>query len=90
VLEAAHIEPFGGAATNDLSKGLLLRADLHTLFDCHLIAINPRHRTVYISRKLRAHGDYMSFKGLRLRSPVKSADRPSAARLAARWAMKAK
>jgi hypothetical protein len=33
VLEAAHITPYRGAATNTPSNGLLLRADVHTVFD---------------------------------------------------------
>jgi putative restriction endonuclease len=41
VLEAAHIYPYRGPATNKVSNGLLLRADLHTLFDCNLIAVDP-------------------------------------------------
>jgi predicted restriction endonuclease len=36
-LEAAHIIPYKGPETNHISNGLLLRADLHTLFDlCHI------------------------------------------------------
>src|ERR1700722_13605652 len=33
VLEAAHICPYQGSATNHVTNGLLLRADIHTLFD---------------------------------------------------------
>ncbi|HZZ18730.1 MAG TPA: HNH endonuclease signature motif containing protein, partial [Opitutaceae bacterium] len=38
-LEAAHIIPYQGSATNNVTNGLLLRADIHTLFDLGLIAI---------------------------------------------------
>src|SRR5205823_2979542 len=37
VLEAAHIVPYRGPSTNAVSNGLLLRADIHTLFDLGLI-----------------------------------------------------
>lgn len=37
VLEAAHITPFLGPKTNHISNGLLLRSDLHTLWDRGLI-----------------------------------------------------
>ena len=37
VLEAAHITPYLGAETNHISNGLLLRSDLHTLWDRGLI-----------------------------------------------------
>jgi putative restriction endonuclease len=46
VLEAAHITPYAGSQDNHVSNGLLLRADLHTLFDCGLIAIDPATRRV--------------------------------------------
>lgn len=32
-LDAAHIYPYGGPQTNDARNGLLLRADIHRLFD---------------------------------------------------------
>jgi putative restriction endonuclease len=41
VLEAAHIMPYRGEDDNDAANGLLLRADIHTLFDLNLIAIEP-------------------------------------------------
>jgi putative restriction endonuclease len=37
----AHIMPYMGPATNDVQNGLLLRADVHTLFDLGLIAVEP-------------------------------------------------
>lgn len=40
-LEAAHIHPYLGAHTNVVSNGLLLRADVHTLFDLRLITVRP-------------------------------------------------
>ena len=39
-LEAAHIVPYRGPQTNHLSNGLLLRADMHDLFDLGLIAVS--------------------------------------------------
>jgi hypothetical protein len=41
VLESAHIIPYAGPDFNHISNGLLLRADIHTLFDLNLIGINP-------------------------------------------------
>ena len=40
-LEAAHIIPYCKTEDNTPQNGLLLRADIHTLFDLHLLAINP-------------------------------------------------
>jgi len=38
-LEAAHIQPYAKNGANNLSNGLLLRGDIHTLFDLYLITI---------------------------------------------------
>ncbi|MEX0351092.1 MAG: HNH endonuclease [Paracoccaceae bacterium] len=46
VLEAAHIRPFRGDHSNHPQNGLLLRADLHTLFDLGHIAISDSFRVV--------------------------------------------
>lgn len=48
VLDAAHISPYNGEKTNDVRNGLLLRTDLHTLFDGHRIAIDPETMTVVV------------------------------------------
>jgi WD40 repeat protein len=52
VLEAAHIIPYLGSDTNHPTNGLLLRADIHTLFDLYLISIHPDKMTVEISPDL--------------------------------------
>ncbi|GGC69247.1 hypothetical protein GCM10011504_53930 [Siccirubricoccus deserti] len=52
VLEAAHIVPYQGLLTNHVTNGLLLRADLHTLFDCGLIAVRLDTRRVVTSPSL--------------------------------------
>jgi len=41
VLDAAHIVPYKGPETNTLGNGLLLRSDIHTLFDRGLLTITP-------------------------------------------------
>lgn len=46
VLEAAHIKPYRGENDNHLENGLLLRSDIHTLFDLDLIGIEPYRLTV--------------------------------------------
>ena len=51
-LEAAHIHPYMGEYTNCTNNGLLLRADIHTLFDLYLISIHPDSKKVVVSSKL--------------------------------------
>jgi putative restriction endonuclease len=70
LLEAAHIVPYQGPDTNRPQNGLLLRADLHTLFDCGLIAIEAASMTVVISPKLEG-SSYRALGGRKLRTPTK-------------------
>ncbi|XDZ50195.1 HNH endonuclease [Neisseriaceae bacterium CLB008] len=51
VLEAAHITPYLGEETNHISNGILLRADIHTLYDLKLIRINI-NGTIHVSEEL--------------------------------------
>lgn len=41
VLEAAHISPHKGTQTNKVRNGLLLRSDIHTLFDLRRLSVTP-------------------------------------------------
>lgn len=65
LLEAAHIIPYRGDQTNDVSNGLLLRVDLHRLFDAHLVTINPRSLTVEVASTVNDAG-YQAYHGKRL------------------------
>ena len=68
LLEAAHIVPYRGPQTNAIGNGLLLRADLHKLFDLHLFCID-RSRTVRLSKELQ-QSEYAQFDGVRIRAPL--------------------
>lgn len=74
VLEAAHIKPYSLSGPHAIDNGLLLRSDLHTLFDRGYITIASDGR-VRVSRRIReewANGrDYYAFEGRELRQPVK-------------------
>ena len=52
-LEAAHIIPFRGEDTNSVRNGLLLRADVHTLFDRGSIAVDTSDYTILVSESIR-------------------------------------
>ncbi len=78
-LEAAHIIPYSETENNHLSNGLLLRADLHTLFDLNLIAIDPHtdldERKVRIAPSLR-NTEYRKLESIPLRQPNNQAYLP--------------
>lgn len=48
-LEAAHVRQVSGGGADRPSNGILLRADLHKLFDGNLIAIDPKNGEVAVS-----------------------------------------
>lgn len=52
VLEAAHIKPFSEEGPHQVSNGILMRSDLHILFDRHYLTITPGLR-VEVSSRLR-------------------------------------
>jgi hypothetical protein len=52
LLEAAHITPHAELTDYRVSNGLLLRADIHTLFDLHLITIDECYR-IKVSEQLK-------------------------------------
>ena len=76
VLEAAHIHPYRGPDTNKVSNGLLLRTDVHTLFDCRLLAIDADTMTIIVAPQL-SDSEYGTFHGRPLSIPRNPAWRPS-------------
>ena len=76
ILEAAHIVSYLGTTTQIVSNGLLLRADIHTLFDCYLLSIDPNTMKVTISAKLLG-SSYEKLAGRVLRAPRQNENTPS-------------
>ncbi|MDQ8029559.1 MAG: HNH endonuclease [Brevundimonas sp.] len=68
VLEAAHIVPYRGVHTNESDNALMLRADIHTLFDRELLVIDPTTLRVVLADALKA-GPYASYEGTPVRLP---------------------
>jgi len=82
VLEAAHIKPYAAGGEHALSNGLLLRSDLHTLFDLGYVTVDPNERKIVVSRGIREEfengRDYYTLQGQRLASPTNDAAAPLA------------
>ncbi|MCY4745656.1 HNH endonuclease [Pelomonas sp. UHG3] len=83
-LEAAHVTPYSHDAVYEVTDGVLLRADVHTLFDLHLISVDPATYTVRVALSLLA--DYGAWNGQPLRLPADGAQYPCAQRLEAHYA----
>lgn len=82
IVEAAHIWPYRGEEDNHPDNGLLLRTDLHTLFDLDLLGIDPEKMNVKMHPLAQSAG-YAEFENARLR--VSGSPRPSAEALGSRW-----
>lgn len=67
ILEAAHIKPYRGENDHHQNNGLLLRADIHTLFDLNLISINPLTYEVTVS-DLLIDSEYSKYNRQKLSS----------------------
>jgi putative restriction endonuclease len=81
VLEAAHIKPYAQSGPHSISNGLLLRSDIHKLFDNNYITIT-KDLKVEVSRKIKEEfengRDYYKFHGNNLTNiPTRSSDKPS-------------
>jgi putative restriction endonuclease len=87
VLEAAHIRPYALAdGSHEVTNGLLLRADIHRLFDRGYVTITPDLKFV-VSARLQQEFEngraYYKRHGKAITLPARPADQPDRALL--RW-----
>lgn len=79
VLEAAHIRPYAVAGSHAVPNGLLLRADIHRLFDAGYVTVTPEHRFL-VSQRLKQEFEngktYYEKNGLVIEVPKRPEDRP--------------
>ncbi|MEH6833983.1 HNH endonuclease [Falsihalocynthiibacter arcticus] len=76
VLEAAHITPYLGEKSNHVQNGLLLRSDIHTLYDLGLLAINDCYEII-LATQVSSSPQYKALLGQKISLPNRAADRPS-------------
>ena len=79
VLEAAHIQPVAEGGPHSVSNGLLLRSDVHTLYDRGYVTIAPDLR-FRVSRRLKKDFDngehYYQLDGSTIWVPRGADERP--------------
>lgn len=85
VLEAAHIRPYAEQGPHAVRNGLLLRSDLHRLFDLGYVTVTPELK-LEVSSRLREEWhngrEYYAYHGRELSHVPRSADdRPGRAYL---------
>jgi putative restriction endonuclease len=81
VLEAAHIKPFAESGPHHLSNGILLRADLHKLYDTGYITFTNDYK-IEVSKKIKEEfengREYYKFHGNDLLIlPKRNMDKPN-------------
>jgi len=74
VLNACHIEPHKIAGLNDSKNALLLRSDIHDLWDMNLIGFHPTTLAVHIKDELK-ETDYSFLDGQKI-APGKDRSHP--------------
>ena len=78
-LDAAHIKPFSLTQENHLRNGLLLRADVHRLFDAGYVTVTPEYH-VEVSERVRIDfndgENYFKLHGNQILVPANPGDRP--------------
>jgi len=86
VLEAAHIKPFSLSGPHAVANGILMRSDLHKLFDDGYMTITPDYR-VEVSPSIREEfnngKEYYAMHGRNLLVPSRFSEKPNAEFL--RW-----
>jgi putative restriction endonuclease len=80
VLQAAHIRPVSEGGVHSLDNGLLLRSDVHALYDRGYVTVTP-DLTFRVSRWLKDDFDngepYYPLSGSRIWTPSDEASRPA-------------
>lgn len=79
-LEAAHIQPYGDGGEHEARNGLLLRRDIHSLFDAGYVTVGPDYR-FEVSRRIKEEFDngrhYYELHGKLISLPDDVLRRPS-------------
>ena len=80
VLQAAHIIPYAENGSHEVSNGILLRSDIHRLFDLGYVTISPDHK-FEVSPRLKAQYNngrvYYDFHGKSIFLPKNTEKRPN-------------
>ncbi len=76
ILEAAHILPHRGSASDFVQNGILLRSDIHTLFDLGLLQIDPETYECSLADAVRKDPQYATIHGSMIRLPNDRSESP--------------
>lgn len=78
-LDAAHIQPFAVGGSHDASNGILMRRDIHSLFDPGYVTVTPEYR-FEVSARIREEYEngrhYYAMQGTNIHMPEEIEKRP--------------
>ena len=78
-LEVAHIRPYGDGGAHEARNGLLLRRDIHSLFDSGYVTVTP-DLDFEVSRRIKEEFEngrhYYALHGQRISAPQDASERP--------------
>ncbi len=83
-LQAAHILNYSGRSSQRPQNGILLRADVHLLFDNHLLTIEPSRMVVELAPQV-SESRYASYAGRAVSVPTDRRVHPSREKLRVHW-----
>src|SRR5262249_21997322 len=85
-LDAAHIKPYSAGGPPEVSNGILLRRDIHSIFDAGYVTIDEKYRFV-VSDRVRSDfnngEEYRRLHGKKIQVPGSSIHQPDGELL--RW-----
>jgi putative restriction endonuclease len=80
ILDAAHIRPYAQGGSHSPTNGLLLRQDIHTLFDRGYLTVTPEYR-LEVSKRIKEEfnngAEYYAMHGRQINLPAVDQLRPS-------------
>jgi putative restriction endonuclease len=80
VLEAAHIRPYAEGGSHEVANGILLRSDIHRLFDKGFVTVSADDLRFDVSSKLKKHWEngriYYDMRGTHIHRPRSTRDQP--------------
>jgi putative restriction endonuclease len=83
-LDAAHIKPYVETGPHEITNGILLRSDIHKLFDKGYVTVTGEYK-FEVSRKLKDDYEngrsYYPLTGKKIQLPAKKSDWPDPVRL---------
>ena len=78
-LEAAHIRPYSDGGVHEAPNGMLLRRDIHSLFDAGYVTVTPDLEfevSVRIKEEFENGREYYALHGRRIKVPIEAVWKP--------------